>query len=256
MIPSTRARLMKLLLVVGGSYAGLLVLLFLMQRSLIYFPPRGSAAVETERLRVADATLVIAVRRANGPGALLYFGGNAEDVAWSLPQLAQTFPERSLYLPYYRGYGESTGKPSEAALHADALALFDRVYPEHPDVLVMGRSLGSGVAARLATLRPVTRLLLVTPFDSLLRVAQRHYRIFPIGWLLRDTYETWRWAPQIDAPTLLLAAEHDAIVSLAQTRTLLSRFRPGIATLRIVPGADHDSISASPEYPTLLRQGS
>lgn len=237
---------MRFVLILAAVYAGLCAALYLLQRSLIYFPPRRYAAVEVERLAVADATLAVAVRRAAGPGALIYFGGNAEDVAWSLPEIARAFPERALFLPYYRGYGESTGKPSEAALHADALALFDRVRAEHPDVIVVGRSLGSGVAVRLASRRPVRRLVLVTPFDSLLRIAQRQFSIFPVSWFLRDAYESWRWAPEVRAPTLLLAAENDAIVALAHVEALLASFRPGVATLERLAGADHDSIDWIP----------
>ena len=133
------------------------------------------------RLAVDGAEVAVTTQPAQGTRALLYFGGNAEDVSASLPQLARDFPGRALYLMHYRGYGASTGRPSEAALHADALALFDKVHATQPQVAVMGRSLGSGVAVRLAAQRPVSALVLVTPYDSLRDGAARQRPVFPVG---------------------------------------------------------------------------
>ena len=75
----------------------------------------------------------------------------------NIEPFAEAFPDRSLYLVNYRGYGGSSGRPSEAGLVADALAVFDHVRTQHPDIAVMGRSLGSGVAVQLAAVRPVDR---------------------------------------------------------------------------------------------------
>ena len=252
-----RRSLVRLLVPVGVSYVGLCSILFALQRSLIYFPPRETAGEqsELENLVVDGETLAVSVRPRPGPRALLYFGGNAEDVAWSLPHLAEAFPERALFLLHYRGYPPSGGKPSEEAFHADALALFDRVHAEHPEIVVVGRSIGSGVAVRLASRRPVARLVLVTPLYSLLRVAQRQFPIFPLRWMLRDRYESWRWAPEVSAPTLLLVAEHDEIVPRAHAEALHRAFRPGVATMKVLSGVDHNSISNSPEYLSLLSSG-
>jgi hypothetical protein len=246
----------SLLATIGLIFLGLCWVAWATQRSMIYLPPRGAggSSGEIETLSVPGATLAVAARPRPGPRALIYFGGNAEDVTYSLPELAEAFPDHSLYLLHYRGYGASSGKPSEAALHADALVLFDRVRAGHPEVVVVGRSLGSAVAVRLASLRPVARLVLVTPFDSLLRVAERHYRFLPVGSLLQDRYESWRDAPRVTAPTLLIVAERDEIAPRAHAEELLRQFPPGVARLEVVPGAGHNTISARPEYLALLRR--
>jgi pimeloyl-ACP methyl ester carboxylesterase len=83
-----------------------------------------------------------------------------------------------LYLLHYPGYGGAAGRPSETALVADALALFDQVAARHPRVTVIGRSLGSGVAIQVASARPVERLVLVTPYDSLMEIATTGSRAF------------------------------------------------------------------------------
>jgi len=231
-------------------YAGACLALFLMQRSFIYFPRAVAAlaAPKTSTLAVPGALLRVSERPVSGPRAVLYFGGNAEDVSASLPLLDQAFPGHALYLMHYRGYGGSTGTPTEDALVADALALYDRVAAGHADIVVIGRSLGSGVAVQLASRRKVAKLVLVTPFDSLAGLAAQQFPYFPVRWLLQDKYESWRHAPLVKAPTLILAAGHDEIIPAASTEALLSRFAPGRATRRVIEGAGHNSISDSPAY--------
>ncbi len=237
-------------------YVGLCIALFALQRSLIYFPQPGSAAPGTSRfvLAVDDALVRVTTSTAKpGANAVVYFGGNAEDVSLSLPLLRAAFPEDAIYLMNYRGYGGSTGKPSEAALIADAIMLFDAVHAAHRKVVVVGRSLGSGVAVHLASLRPVQRLVLVTPYDSLQNLAASQFPYFPVRWLLRDKFESWRYVAGITAPASIIAAENDEVIPQASTESLYRRFPAGAATLRVVRGAGHNTISEHADYLPLLR---
>lgn len=231
-------------------YVALCALLFFQQRSLIYQPrPRtiiDGATMLT--LRVDGAEVLVTTLQRPGEAALVYFGGNAEDVSYGLPALAQAFPDHAIYLMHYRGYGGSSGKPTEAALFSDAVALFDKVHAEHGSILVVGRSLGSGVATYLASVRPVARLVLVTPFDSLVAVASQHYPFFPVRWLMRDKFESWRYAERVTAPTLILAAQFDEVIPAASTKALLPHFRPGLVSFKVIAGTSHNSISESADY--------
>ncbi|MEO8505499.1 MAG: alpha/beta fold hydrolase [Acidobacteriota bacterium] len=249
--------LIGLLIAIAVLYLGACVALLVFQRSLIYYP---QAAPDfdprtTMTLSVPGAELKVSTRPRPAARALLYFGGNAEDVAASLPALANAVPETALYLPHYRGYGGSSGRPSQEALVADALALFDRVHAEHDEVGVIGRSLGSGVAVQLASLRPVRRLVLVTPFASLVDVAERQFPYVPVRWIVWDKFESWRYAPSIRAPTVVVVAERDEIVPRQSTELLFSHFAKGIAVMEVIPGAGHNSISDSPAYMRALWAG-
>lgn len=235
-------------------YLGFCAVLFFIQRSLIYFPQPDSGAEGATMiaLQAATARVLVSTRPNDGPRALIYFGGNAEDVSLSMSSFSVGFPDRAIYLLHYRGYGGSTGRPSEKALFADALTLFDEVHARHPVVGVVGRSLGSGIAVYVASLRPVTRLALVTPFDSLEEIASIQYPYVPVRWLLLDKYESWRFAPRVAAPTLIIAAEHDEIVPRANTELLQSRFGSGLASLKVIAGTGHNTISYRAEYMELL----
>jgi uncharacterized protein len=226
-------------LTVGLGYAGLCALLFVFQRSMIYFPPGGSGTGEI-------------ARQVEGERAVIYFGGNAEDVAYSLEELAAAFPGQALYLMRYPGYGGRPGKPTEAGIVAEAEALYARVRAEHRKITLVGRSLGSGVAVRLAAEREVARLVLITPFDSLEGVAAEKLPWLPVRLLLRDKYQSWRYAPKVSAPTRIIAAERDEVIPRASAELLLTRFRPGVASYAMVRGAGHNNISGFAEYTRLL----
>jgi len=239
-----------LLMVAIGAYAVACLALFFMQRSLIYYPPATAAypAPHTSTLKVPGALLEVSERPAGGHGAVIYLGGNAEDVTASLPLLDAAFPQRALYLLHYRGYAGSSGKPNEEDLVRDAQALFDHVAPVHGDIVVVGRSLGTGVAVQVASQRPVAKLVLVTPYDSLAGLAARQFPYFPVRWLLRDRHASSEYAPRVQAPTLLIAAQHDEIIPADSAERLLARFPAGVARLRVIEGTQHNSISESPDY--------
>jgi uncharacterized protein len=246
--------LLLLLSLIVLIYAGLCGALFLFQRSFIYFPQPRSLGEKTSAIEipVINGELIVTVRPQNSPNALIYFGGNAEDVSRRLLSFSTAFPNQNLYLLHYRGYGGSSGKPSEAALFSDAIALFDRVHAQYPNITVVGRSLGSGVAVYLASQRPVSRLILVTPYDSILKLAAQRFPYFPVSWLLIDKYESWKYAKRVKVPTLLIAAENDEVIPKASTESLLAHFRTGVASIRYISDTSHNTISDSPEYISLI----
>jgi hypothetical protein len=229
---------------------GLCAWVYATQRSQIYFPTPETESAVAQVLWIESAgerLKVWAVERP-GPRALLYFGGNADDVTGHIEPFVAAFPEHSLYLVNYRGYGGSSGRPSEAGLVGDALAVFDHLHARRADIAVMGRSLGSGVAVQLAAVRPVSRLVLVTPFDSLVNVAKEYFRWLPVGLLMRDRYESARRAPQVSAPVLVVVAGDDEIIPRARSEALASAFAPGQARVVVVPGVGHNTLDLSPEY--------
>ena len=232
------------------AYLGFCILLYTMQRSFQYFPtPRRLGPTQLAgTFQSGDTLLQLTVRPHAGPGALLYFGGNGEDVSGSLAPLVAAFPDREIVMLHYRGYGGSTGQPTEQSIADDAAGLFDKVHAEHPDVVVIGRSLGTGVAVRLASTRPVSRLVLVTPYDSLLGIAQKDFPWLPVSLLLLDKYESWRYVPKVAAPTLILAAERDEVIPAASTQQLRARFPPGQVRCVVIPLASHNTISDDPAY--------
>ncbi|HYT47932.1 MAG TPA: alpha/beta hydrolase, partial [Burkholderiales bacterium] len=245
------ASLVKIALAVA---IGVPLLAWLFQERMIFFP-RPVESRPTPRPNVEDVALAAAdgvklrgwlVRGAGTTAPLvIYFGGNAEEVSW-LTEVADQFSGWSLLLVNFRGYGESEGKPGEKELLQDGLAIYDYV-KRRPDVIperivAMGRSLGSGVAVHLAAHRPLRGVILVSPYDSIVEVAKRHYPFLPVSLLLRHRFDSLALAPQVDAPLLCLVATEDRVVPIPHSRALFEAWR-GAKTWREVPRAGHDSIS-------------
>ena len=247
--PKARRMLWSILAFALVAYLGICLFFWIAQRSFIYMPRAATADhAGAIRLQLPDATLRISQQPHEGQQALIYFGGNAEDVAFAVPELAAAFPDRAIYGLHYRGYCGSSGRPTEACLRRDAQAVFDMVHAQHNDIMVVGRSLGSSLAIQIATARPVSRLVLIAPFASILRIASRVAPVLPMRLLLHDKYESWRFAPNVHCPTLILAASNDELVPMVDTRTLLAGFPPGIAQLLVIEGADHNSLSDTAEF--------
>ena len=237
------------------GYAGVCVAMYVFQRSLLYFPqPRAITAPEsTMKLSVDGANVVVTVRPLDGPKAIVYFGGTGEDVSQNLASYAEAFPDRALYFMHYRGYGGSTGQPTEKANVADGLALFEKVRALHPDVALFGRSLGTGVAVQVASQVVASRLVLITPYDSVVEIAAQMYPWVPVRWLALDTYQSGKFAPRIKIPTTIIEAENDESIPHASTEKLLGRFESGVAKMTVIEGVGHNDLEKNAKYRETLQ---
>jgi len=238
------------------TYAALCALLYLLQDRLLYLRTMEAArsGAGVLRLKCGDATLKVWELHREQRAAVIYFGGNAEDVSANLADFATAFPDRAVYLVNYRGYGGSTGSPSEAALIADAQSIYDWVSAHHDRIAVLGRSLGSGVATALATRRPLERLVLITPYDSIANVAADHFFWLPVRRLLRDRYDSLARIGMVRVPVLAVVAEDDEVVLRARSDALIAAIPRNIRHVVMIGGATHNDISSFPAYLASLRK--
>lgn len=180
---------------------------------------------------------------------VLGFGGNA----WNADALALFLRERhrqaDIVAFHFRGYPPSDGAPSAEALLADALVVHDSVRDRFaPDRLVaVGFSLGSGVAAHLASRRPVDGLVLVSPFDSMAALGSGHYPWLPIRWLLRHRMTTAVYVGATAAPVALIAAGDDTLVPPERTAPVRAAARCLVFD-RTIDRADHIDLYRHPAF--------
>ena len=244
-------------------WLGFAAFLYFSQGSLLYHPRPADAMAETQLMNTLPDVQPFLVatkdgqslagwylprKRGRGPApALVYFGGNAEEVTDFMKQ-ATNFADVSVVAVNYRGYGRSTGVPSEAALKDDALAIFDQaVALTGGQGFVMGRSLGSGLAVHVAAYREVLGAVLVTPYDSILAVAKSHYPFMPVSWLLKETYDAVPDADKALSPALVLAGTQDDVVPEARARALFDKWK-GPKQFAMVTSAGHNDINDYPRY--------
>jgi pimeloyl-ACP methyl ester carboxylesterase len=197
--------------------------------------------------------LVLAIRV---PAPLLvYYGGNAEEISW---QAAEPWPEGwSLALVNYRGYGQSGGKPSEEALFSDAEMVFDalaaRADVDPARIVLVGRSLGSGVATYVASRRQIAGAILVSPYDSMIAIGQRHYPFLPVGLLLKHPFDSLARAPGVSVPLVAIVGERDGIIPPEHSRRLFEAWG-GPKRWALIPGAGHNDLGPQREFWQPIRE--
>ncbi|MFC4244203.1 alpha/beta hydrolase [Gryllotalpicola reticulitermitis] len=224
-----------------------------MFRRMIYHPAGTRRAAKPDDVVLDRGRIQLRGVQVN-PGrkrGLVYFGGNAENSEVWASAFGAAFPEHTIYLFAYRGYGASNGRPTQRGIVADSVALHQLVAQNHPEqrVDVIGRSLGSGVAVQLAARVALRHLVLVTPFESTLGFASG---IPPwiAGLLISDHWNSASAVTKVSCPTLVLRAGNDATVVPARTDALLTA--APFATVRSFPAADHGSIAREDDYlPTI-----
>ncbi|MBL8509503.1 alpha/beta hydrolase [Chitinimonas sp. JJ19] len=261
--------LLRIALGASGAIVLLWLLLYLLQERLLFQPQPLDDAQRTatgslpgtETLSLVSPeghTLRGWLRKPAQTGPwplLLYFGGNAEEVSHILAEQS-AWPGWAIATLNYRGFGDSQGEAGEAALRADALLLYDhlsrRSDVQAGRIVAMGRSMGSGVAVALAAERKLSGLVLITPYDSLTAVAQRHYRWVPVRWLLRHRFDSAAQAPQRQEPALFLVAGEDQLIPKAHAQRLHDAWRGSKIWVEL-PNTGHGDLSSAPAYDAALR---
>ena len=243
------------LFAVAGYVAGV-ALLYLGQRSLLYFPdPRrldpadaGLRQAEQVALQSADGVRVGVwhVPPRDGMPVVIYFQGNGGGLDLRAERFKRlTADGTGLVALNYRGYGGSEGKPSEAGIILDAHAAYDFAAQRYgaSRIVLWGESLGTGVAVALAAEKPVARIILESPYSSIADVAAAIYWFVPVRLLLMDSFRSDQRIAKVTAPVLVVHGERDGVVPIRFGERLYQLI-PGPKRFIRLPQAghnDHDS---------------
>ena len=257
--PGWRRTLMEWLILVAAIALGIPAVAWLAQDHLIFFPQPATSTAHLPAhaapftVTADDGTRLhgwIASGSALPAPAVIYFGGNAEEVSFTLAD--PRWPrEWSIVALNYRGYGASEGSPGERVLAADALSIYDAVAARQgidPNRIVpFGRSLGTALAAHVAAERPVAGAVLVSPFDSLTAIGNHHYPWLPVSLLLRHRFDARADAARSRVPLHAIVAGSDGIISVERSRALYDAWA-GPKSWQVVPENDHNTLGATADF--------
>ncbi|MCA3556082.1 alpha/beta fold hydrolase [Aestuariivirga sp.] len=247
--------LKSVLIVAVLAYAAIVGFMYLQQRSLQYHPAHkgtppqamGLSGVTEERVKTPDGETIVLWYVPAQPDrpTVLFFHGNAGEIADRTERFAflqaQGF---GVLFVSYRGYGASTGTISEQGLIADALTAYDfliakGVSPQQ--IVLLGESLGTGVAVQLAARKPVAAVALEAPYTATVDIASEIYWWLPVRLLMKDQFRSRDYIGQVKAPLLIHHGDADTIVPVAQGRALFAMANEP-KELVIIPGGTHDAV--------------
>lgn len=247
------AMLKSLLVMAAAGYLALVALLYVAQRGMMYFPatartPPATAGLpqaEEVMLDTADGERVIAWHvppRGDKP-VILYFHGNGGALSYRADRFRALIADGTGLLALsYRGYGGSSGRPTESGLLQDAAAAYRFALARYPAqrIALWGESLGSGVAVALAAEQPVGRVILEAPFTSTADIGAAAYPIVPVRLLMKDQFRSDQRIGKVTAPVLILHGEQDRVVPIAFGERLYGLITAPKKFVRIARGGHED----------------
>jgi uncharacterized protein len=256
-IPYAMAALKWTAIVVVCLYVGVAAVLYVTQRSLLYFPdtthttPAQAGLPEAEEIHLtaSDGVGITAwyVKPQGDKPVIVYFHGNGgalRDRAGRFKRLIGA--GIGLVALEYRGYGGNPGSPSEHGLIADGEAAYAFAAVHYPtkQIVLWGESLGSGVAVAVAAEKPVGRVILEAPFTSAAAVASLHYWYMPVRLLMKDQFHSDRRIGKVTAPLLILHGVQDRVVPYAMGERMFELANEPKHIVRFLD-AGHDNLDAN-----------
>lgn len=248
-----------------SGYALIIIIIYLIQEKLIFKPEKLKQDF-LYKYDVPFKELFIDVEpgvRINGlhfyvkepHGLVLYFHGNTRSIkGWA--RYAKDFYryKYDVVLVDYRGFGKSTGKRGEKAMFKDMQVVYDSLAKQYTEnqIIIYGRSLGSGFASKLASDNTPRYLILDAPFYSFKKAVQRFLPILPVKYVLRFQLQTNKWILKVKCHTYILHGTKDWLIPITQSEHL-QKLNPNKITLIRIEGGGHNNLPSFPEYHNFVR---
>ena len=250
--------IINIIIFIGVIYFCLCLLAYVFQEKLLFFPTRINESFSYLKeyrnneivIKHNDVELHGWLINPDKSTLIIYYGGNAEEVSLNIDDF-KDYLDCAVLLLNYRGYGKSSGSPSQKNLFADALYVYDYVVnkteQKYDRIILFGRSLGAGIAIYLASERKVDRMILISPYDSIVNVAKGHYPILPVRMLLRHPFNSMSYIKDVNVPILAIAAERDNVIPYKHTKNLVNQLGEKCSEV-IIKGAGHNDVHLMPLY--------
>lgn len=235
----------RLVFIALALYLIVLALAYIFQRSLLYFPPQfyNPPPDWMSEIEAADGSMAWWAPPARDSAPIIFvFHGNASSLDSNLHIFRDLHARGYGVLSVgYPGYPGNTGRPTQSALVAAAMAQYDWVAAQgisSERIVLYGTSLGSGVAAQLAARRGVSLIILDAPFESTFAIAKSQMRILPVRLLMKDTYRSDLALGQIDTPLIWIHGRQDRVIPLSSGQALFDGYA-GPKSSHLLDEADH-----------------
>ena len=251
-----------------GAYVILGTMIYFIQEKLIFLPTRlsqnyqyqFSEPFEEFFLESDDGARLNALHfKCKDPlGVILYFHGNAGNLSrWGeIGMSLSTKLNYDVVIMDYRTYGKSKGQLSEEALHEDGQLFYNYVKQHYDEnkIVLYGRSLGTGIVTRLASRNAPLKVILETPYFSLLDIGERRFPFLPVKWLLKYEFKSYEYVSNISCPIAVFHGSNDEVIPLESGQKLFETIPINQKEFYLIEGARHNNIASFGEYQSGLRK--
>ncbi|EAR01281.1 alpha/beta hydrolase [Maribacter sp. HTCC2170] len=254
-------------LLILGIYLGISVLLYFLQDYLMFKPEKlhkdfefhyENQEIEEYNVETRDGAIINGIRfKSKEPkGVVFYLKGNSKSIkGWGKFAVDFTRHGYDVLMVDYRGFGKSTGTRTQKAIKRDLQMIYDKIKEHTPEkyIILYGRSLGSGFAAKLASMNNPRMLILDAPYYSLSKVAKKYIPFMPLSLLLKFPMPTYKWLKYVNCPIHIIHGTDDRLIPY-KTSVKLSKIKPKYTRLYTVIGGGHKNLNTFPDYHKMLSE--
>ena len=248
-------RIRKWIIIIAGIYIAIGIALYFLQEKFLFHPEKLAAdhvfqfsipfkevnlpVTDEKNLSIIQFTVPDSVRK----GVVLYFHGNMRNIERYAPY-ASNFTKNNyeVWMIDYPGFGKSTGERTEEILYSDALLLYKmaRASFSKDSIIIYGKSLGTGIASQLASVRDCKRLILESPYYSVNALFRHYAGIYPVSWMIKYRFPTYEYFSQVTAPITIFHGVDDGTIPYSNAKRLMKLAKPGAELLGIEKGGHNN----------------
>ena len=258
---------LSILCFVLGIYLIISILLYFLQDYLMFKPEKlpkdfqfhyENQETEEYNIETRDGAIINGLRfKAKNPkGLVFYLKGNSKSIrGWGKFAVDFTRHGYDVLMVDYRGFGKSTGRRTQKAIKRDLQVIYNKVKENVREkyIILYGRSLGSGFAAKLASMNNPRMLILDAPYYSLSKVAKRYLPFMPLSLLIKFPMPTNKWLKYVKCPIHIIHGTDDRLIPY-KTSVKLSKIQPKLTTLHTIIGGGHKNLNTFESYHKILTE--
>lgn len=257
---------LQILIIVFIAYIVVSIVLYYLQDYLLFKPEKlpedfqfhyENQETMEYNLETRDGAIINGVRflpKGKSRGVILYLKGNSKSIkGWGKFAVDFTRHNYNVIMIDYRGFGKSTGRRSQKAIKRDLQLVYNKIKEQTTEdrMILYGRSLGSGFAAKLASMNNPKMLILDAPYYSLTKVTARYMPFMPLSILIKYPLPTYKWLKYVRCPIHIIHGTHDKLIPY-KTSVNLSQVNPILTRLHTVIGGGHKNLNNFESYHKML----
>ncbi len=257
---------LQIILIITASYFVVSIIIYYLQDFMLFKPEKltedfqfhyDNQDTKEYFMETRDGAKIngLLFKSKNPPkGVVLYLKGNSKSIkGWGKFAVDFTRHDYSVFMIDYRGFGKSTGRRSQKAIKRDLQKVYNKLKEKttEENIILYGRSLGSGFASKLASMNNPKMLILDAPYYSLRKVTARYMPFMPLSIIMKYPLPTYKWLKYVQCPIHIIHGTHDKLIPF-KTSVKLSQIKPKITRLYTIIGGGHKNLNNFESYHKML----